>query len=241
MARALVALPGYPLRAGRVDGWRDKGIAIPEPYVSALNRSGLQEAILSPFDLTNEEAAELLAPFSGLVLAGGGDVLPSNYGQDRHQRTFATIPVRDNFELALCGAAIQLGLPLLAICRGAQVLNVQRGGTLFQHISDELPGHGKPGVEGGQDIHGIDLDAGSRVADAMGTTKASCSCHHHQAIDGLGDGLIITARSDDGVVEAVELTGDKWVVGVQWHPEDTADRDPIQQGLFDSFAKECAR
>lgn len=241
MARPLVALPGYPLRAGRIDGWRDKGIAIPEPYVAALDRSGLQEAILSPFDLMDEEATDLLAPFAGLLLAGGGDVLPSNYGHVRDERTFATIPVRDKFELALCGAAIRLGLPLLAICRGAQVLNVQRGGTLFQHISNEMSGHGKPGVEGGQDIHAIELDAGSRVAEAMGATRASCSCHHHQAIDSLGDGLTITARSPDGVVEAVELTGDSWVVGVQWHPEDTADRDPAQQSLFDAFAQECAR
>lgn len=241
MARPLVALPAYPVKAGRIDGWRDPGIAIPEPYVAALERAGAQAAVLRPVELSTADAAEVLAPFAGLLLAGGGDVLPSHYGQPRHERTYGTIPVRDDFELALCAAAIACGIPVLAICRGTQVLNVGRGGTLAQHISDDLAGHGKPGVEGGQEVHDVELDPGSRVATAMGAATAACSCHHHQAVDTLGNGLVVTARSPDGVVEAIELVGDAWVVGVQWHPEDTAATDPVQQRLFDAFVAECTR
>lgn len=241
MGRPLVALPAYPIQAGRIDGWSDSGIAIPEPYVAALQRAGAQEAVLRPVELSAADAAEVLEPFAGLLLAGGGDVVPAHYGQERHERTYGTIPVRDDFELALCAAAIARGMPILAICRGTQVLNVQRGGTLAQHIADDLTGHGKPGVEGGQEVHDVDLDPGSRVADAMAVAVAACSCHHHQAIDELGDGLVVTARSPDGVVETIELAGDAWVVGVQWHPEDTAATDPVQQRLFDTFVAECAR
>ncbi|MBM3673931.1 MAG: gamma-glutamyl-gamma-aminobutyrate hydrolase family protein [Actinobacteria bacterium] len=241
MARPLVALPAYPVKAGRVDGWRDPAVAIPEPYVGALQRAGAQEAVLGPVDLSDGEARSRLDSFDGLLLAGGGDVLPSHYGQQRDERTYGTIPVRDTFEMALCRAAIEMGLPILAICRGTQVLNVVRGGTLSQHISDEFPGHGMPGVEGGQNVHAVDLTPGTRVAGAMAVTEAACSCHHHQAIDRVGDGLTVTARSPDGIVEAVELAGETWVVAVQWHPEDTAASDPVQQRLFDTFVAQCGR
>jgi putative glutamine amidotransferase len=150
---------------------------------------------------------------------------------------------RDVFELALVRDAIERGLPTLAICRGAQVLNVALGGSLDQHITDRagLVGHGIPGVEGGAATHVLEIEPGSRLAEAMGTTAADCSSHHHQAVDRMGAGLRLTARAPDGVVEGIELDGDPWIVGAQWHPEDTAGRDPAHQALFDRFVEEATR
>ena len=111
------------------------------------------------------------------------------------------------------------------------------GGSLDQHITGRpgLLGHGTPGVEGGATLHELEIDADSRLGRAMGTTTAMCSSHHHQAVDRLGTDLRVTARAPDGIVEGVELDGDAWIVGAQWHPEDTAGRDPVQQALFDTF------
>lgn len=231
----LIALPVYPMPAGRVDGWADPAVAIQSMYVESLQRAGAQEAMLGPRHLDHVEAVAVLAHFDGLVLPGGGDVNPDRYGQARASQTYGVIALRDEFEFALCIAAIEMELPLLAICRGMQVLNVARGGTLMQHMSDAFPGHGKPGVEGGQNLHAVLVEADSRVGRAIGARTATCSCHHHQAVDRIGEGLRGTARTADGIVEAIELDGSAWVAGIQWHPEDTAASDPAQQGLFDSF------
>ena len=196
-----------------------------------------QDAILGPEELTAQQAADLVARFDGLLLLGGGDIGPSWYGQERHERTYGVIPVRDSFEHPLCAAAIDAGLPILAICRGTQVLNVVRGGTLHQHMTDDFPGHGKPGVEGGQNVHDVNIDPDSRLGAAMGVRVAACSCHHHQAVDAVGRGLRVIARSPDGVIEGLELDGDAWVVAAQWHPEDTAGTDPVQQRVFDAFVR----
>ena len=235
MPAPLIALPAYPLRAERVDGWADPAIAIQAMYVESLQRAGAQEAVLGPRHLDRIEALAMLERFDGLLLPGGGDVIPERYGADRAEQTYGTIPLRDEFEFALCHAALELGLPLFTICRGTQVLNVALGGTLHQHITDEFPGHGTPGVEGGQHVHEVNVDAETRVRTAMGSARPRASCHHHQAIARVGEGLTVTARGDDGIVEAIELPGAVWVAGVQWHPEDTAADDPAQQGLFDAF------
>jgi putative glutamine amidotransferase len=237
----LIALPAYPIPTGRVDGWADPAFAIQSMYVESLQRAGAQEAVLGPRHLDHEEALAALERFDGLVLPGGGDVTPERYGAERAPQTYGTIPLRDEFEFALCHAALERRLPLLAICRGTQVLNVALGGTLTQHITDDFPGHGTPGVEGGQDLHEIRVDAESRTGVALRTTRPQVSCHHHQAIERLGHGLRVTARGDDGIVEAVELTGEVWVTGVQWHPEDTSADDPAQQGLFDAFVGAARR
>ncbi len=232
----LIALPAYPMVAGRVDGWADPAVAIQSLYVDAIQRAGGQEAVLGPRHLDLEAARAVLAHFDGIVLPGGGDVNPERYGQAAADQTYGVSALRDEFEFQLCAAAIELSLPILAICRGTQVLNVARGGTLHQHIADDFPGHGKPGVEGGQNLHEVEAAAESRVGRALGTTRPACSCHHHQSINRLGTGLQVTARTDDGVIEAVELDGPAWVIAVQWHPEDTAAHDPAQQGLFDALA-----
>jgi len=188
-----------------------------------------------------ESSRAVLERVDALVLTGGEDVSPARYGEAPHPALGRISDERDAAEIALVQAAHELRVPTLAICRGVQILNVALGGTLTQHITDAYPGHGTPGVEGGQHVHEVTIDAESRAGVAMGAIRARCSCHHHQAVDRVGRGLRVTARGDDGIVEAVELDGPAWVTAVQWHPEDTAADDPAQQGLFDAFVASARR
>jgi putative glutamine amidotransferase len=242
-ARPLIAVPAYPVKAGRVQGWEKPGVAAPTPYVDALHRAGAQEAILMPVAIDDADAGEVLERFDGLLLIGGGDLQPAEYGQDRRDEVYGVIPHRDRFEVALARAAVARGIPTLAICRGHQVLNVALGGSLDQHITgrEGLVHHGTPGVESGASVHDLELAPGSRLAEAMGVTHASCSSHHHQAVERTGDGLCVTARAPDGVIEGIEVDGDGWIVGAQWHPEDTAAADPAHQRLFDTFVRQAAQ
>lgn len=244
MAAPLVAVPAYHLEAGRVTKWRHGGIASPSGYIESLHRAGARGAVLMPEEIDAGDAGALLERFDGLLLLGGGDVEPARYGQERGDEVYGVLPRRDTFELALVEAVIARGLPVLAICRGHQVLNVALGGTLDQHVPDRGGDvlHGTPGGDAEPVLHDVDVQHGSRLAAALGTTRASVSSHHHQAVEKLGDGLEAVAWADDGIVEGIELVdGDAWVVGVQWHPEDTAATDPVQQRLFDTFAQECRR
>ena len=236
----LIAVPAYPVKKGRVEGWVTPAVAAPDTYLYALRRAGAQEAVLMPDELDDREARELLDRFDGLLLLGGGDLDPETYGQARAEETYGVIGRRDGFELPLVRAAVERGIPTLAICRGHQVLNVALGGTLEQHITSGDVSHGLPGVEGGHATHDVRVQEGSRLATALGTTRASVSSHHHQAVEKLGDGLEAVAWADDGVVEGVERDGDAWIVGAQWHPEDTAADDPIQQRLFDAFVEQAS-
>jgi putative glutamine amidotransferase len=237
----LIAVPAYLLEQGRVTKWDDAAVASPARYIAALHRAGAQEAIVMPVQVNDDAPDRLLARVDGLLLLGGGDLEPGTYGQERHERAYGISAVRDAFELALARAAVARGVPTLAICRGHQILNVALGGTLDQHITDRLPGHGRPGLERGAELHDLDVEPGSRLGRALGVTRARCSSHHHQAVDRLGRGLHATAWAEDGVVEGIELESDVWVVGAQWHPEDTAGDDPVQQRLFDTFVAESAR
>ena len=240
--KPLIAVPAYAVRPGRIEGWLDAGVAVPAPYIAALKRAGAQEAVLMPEEIGPLDAEEMLEHFDGLLLLGGPDLDPATYGADPDPNVYGVNQTRDIFELALMRAALERGMTTLAICRGAQLLNVALGGSLDQHITDRpgLIGHGIPGVEGGASLHPLELEPGSRLAVAMGTTHAECSSHHHQAVDRMGAGLKLTARAPDGIVEGIELDGDPWIVGAQWHPEDTAGRDPIQQALFDAFVRESS-
>jgi putative glutamine amidotransferase len=241
MGVPLVAIPAYGLRPGRVKGWRSGAFAVPESYVGALRRAGLWPVIVpgpSP-----ERPEELLAPFFGLMLAGGGDVDPQRYGAKTHPSTYGIDPGRDDLELALIGAALASGLPVLAICRGMQVLNVACGGTLCQHLPD-LKGsvvHGDP-TKDMWVLHDVEIAPGSRLAAAVGLgCLQDCASRHHQGIERerLGEGLQPVAWGEDGLVEAVEPDkGSGWVTAVQWHPEATAAEDKAQQALFDAFAEQ---
>ena len=232
----LVAIPTFQLLAGRVLGWERGAYAVPETYLGPLRRAGARPVLLPP--TTVDSGEELLVPFSGLLLAGGGDVDPARYGADPHPDVYGTDSQRDGAEILLARAAMSMGVPTLAICRGLQVLNVACGGTLHQHLP-ELPGmrlHGHP-ITGQAVLHDVRIAGGSRLAEACGSEPLRCTSHHHQGIDRLAEELVPVAWSDDGLVEGVERAGPDggWLVGVQWHPEITSAEDSRQQALFDSF------
>ena len=242
MIRPLVAITSRHLKPGRIKSWSAGAVALPRGYTEALARAGAQPVLFPPTDLDDErDGRDVLAPFAGLVLAGGADVDPARYGQEPHPSVYGIDHVLDRFEFSLLDAALERDIPVLAICRGHQVLNVALGGTLDQHITDR-PGllvHGDPanGPGGGVE-HEVSIEPGTKLAAALGTTRCTVRSHHHQAVDELSPKAIATAWSDDGVNEGFELP-DGWVVSVQWHPEVTAGEDPVQQRLFDAFVSAC--
>jgi putative glutamine amidotransferase len=238
--RPLVAVVGYHLGDDRVARWPRGGYGVPAPFVDRLRIAGARTAILSPGEEGDPE--ELLASFDGLVLVGGGDVEPARYAAvPDADHVYGVEPDRDELEIGLLLAADRMALPTLCICRGIQVMNVAFGGTLHQHLP-AMPGlleHGVP-VANTQTMHDVGADPGSRLLATAGVDVLRCSSHHHQGIDRIGDGLVVTGRSDDGLVEAIEREVDDpytqvWMVGIQWHPEDTASEDPAQQALFDAI------
>jgi gamma-glutamyl-gamma-aminobutyrate hydrolase PuuD len=235
-AAPLVAVVAYHLRPGRVDHWRAGGYAVPEPYVGAVRRGGGVPELVLPGDPRTPR--DLLARFDALLLAGGGDVEPWRFGQEPHERLTGIEPDRDALEIDAILEADRRGLPALCVCRGMQVLNVAFGGSLVQHLPDHagFQPHATPGA-GDPLLHDVEVAAGSRVALATGARVLSCSSHHHQGVERVGDGLVATGHSGDGLVEALEREGEGWIVGVQWHPEDTAATDPLQQRLFDTLVE----
>jgi len=207
--------------------WTTPAHLLPREYADAVQRAGGIAVILPPDPRAADHPEELLDLLDGLILAGGADVDPAAYGQEPHPATVNTNPERDDFEIALAQAAIARDLPFLGICRGMQVLNVARGGTLLQHLPDS---HGhedhrrSPGSFDNSD-HQVRLQAGSLAARAAGEESHRTLSHHHQGVDCIGDGLVVTGHSElDDLPEAVELPGHRFVLGVQWHPEVTRDK-----------------
>jgi putative glutamine amidotransferase len=229
----LVAVTGR--RLGDTKKWPYAGAsAIPRAYLDAVVRAGGQPVVVDP----TGDLVPLLDRVDALVLSGGPDIDPACYGEEQHADVYGVDRAADEAELALARAAVERATPTLAICRGLQVMNVALGGTLHQHIPD-LPGierHGRPGEAGGGWEHGIDVLPESLLASVFGTTRVTGSCHHHQAVGKVGAGLRVTATADDAIVEGVEVDG-TWLLAVQWHPEDTAGHDPVQQRLFDALVE----
>lgn len=239
----LVAVPTYHVPRGDVRGWTSDAYALPRTYVSALKRAGAWPVLLPGPDPGPPD--DVLAPFAGLLLAGGGDLEPRRYGGPDHPEIYGVDPDRDEIELDLFHAARRRGIPVLAICRGFQLVNVACGGTLRQHLPDEELSvtHGQP-IIGTSTFHPVRLEPGTRAARVLGGDVVErCLSHHHQGVQRVGDGLRPVGWSDDGLVEAVEPEdpASGWLLAVQWHPEMTADEDPQQQALFDAFAAEVRR
>jgi putative glutamine amidotransferase len=197
--------------------WHRPAVLLPAAYVDRLSEAGAVPVLLPP---VGGGAAEVVDRLDAVVLAGGGDLAPATYGGSSHPNVYGVNPARDDTELAVAAAADERGLPILAICRGLQVLNVLRGGTLHPHLPDVVGHEGHSGGQGDYGRHQVTVTAGSRLAGAMGppATRWDVATHHHQAVDRLGRGLVVVARADDGTVEAVEDPG-RFIVGVQWHPE----------------------
>lgn len=235
MPRPLVAIPTYHLAEGRVRGWVTGGFGLPERYVQALRRAGARPVLLPAPD--PDDAAEVLAAFDAVILAGGGDVDPGRYDGAHHPAVYGVDTDRDALELALARGALEARVPTLAVCRGMQVVNVAFGGTLLPHLPDieGLRAHGSP-VGGTSATHDVKAEGGSRLEEVCGSVVRDCVSHHHQAVDRIGDGLVPVAWSDDGLVEAVEPDDhDGFYLAVQWHPEMSAAGDRVQQALFDGL------
>ncbi|MGW1321335.1 gamma-glutamyl-gamma-aminobutyrate hydrolase family protein [Streptomyces antibioticus] len=200
----------------------------------AVWRAGGEPVTLHPAD--PDGAAARLARFDALLLPGGGDLAPYRYGATgTHAAVYDVDDLQDAFDLAAARAALAAGLPLLAICRGLQVVNVALGGTLEQDM-------GGPGLDHRHRTHPVRIASGTPLAAAVGQEKADVSCYHHQRVDRPGTGLTVTATAEDGTVEALGLPAARgWFTAVQWHPEDTAHQDPAQQGLFDALVAAARR
>lgn len=230
MTLPLIAIPGR--RSDSAARLRTPVVAAGRFYVDAVQRAGGIPVVIPP----NEDEAAVRSAVDrcdGMVLLGGGDVDPRNYGQTERAELYGVDPFLDSFEINAVRHAISRDIPVLAVCRGHQVLNVALGGSLVQHL---------PTTDDHRDtMHSVNVVAGSRVASAMGTTSPLVHSFHHQAIDTVASGLTVVATADDGTIEAVELGSARWVVGVQWHPEDTADTDPANQGLFGALVAAAGR
>lgn len=199
--------------------WDVRASFLPLIYFEAITSAGGIAVLLPPQSVDDEIAARVLDRLDGLVVTGGKDVDPARYGQARHPQTDEPRSDRDAWEFALLAGALRRGIPVLGICRGAQVLNVALGGTLHQHLPDVL-GHSRH--QAGNAVFTtstVTTVPGTRLASLIGDSSDE-QCYHHQAIAKLGDGLIVSARDADGVIEAVELPGAAFVVAVQWHPEE---------------------
>jgi putative glutamine amidotransferase len=204
--------------------WDRAAALVPDTYVSSVASAGARPVLLPPADLDDPAAAAVCAvgALDALVLVGGGDLDPACYGADPHPETNGVDPRRDASERALLDAALSAGKPVLAICRGMQLLNVYLGGTLVQHLPDATGSTAhRPDAGCFSDVE-IRTEPGSITAKVLGPS-AVVRCSHHQAVDTLGAGLGVGATAFDGLVEAIELPGAPFVVGVQWHPEEELD------------------
>ncbi len=210
------------LEQARWGVWDSPAALSPVGYTNAVQRAGGLALLIPPDPQLVKDPDEMLDLLDGLLLAGGSDIGPSRYGRTPHPETSGIVPERDAVELALASGAFERDLPVLGICRGMQVINVARGGTLVQHLPD-LVGHGdhrrNPGSFDGSE-HDVTLDPGSLAARATGEHLHVTMSHHHQGVEVIGEGLVVTGRSTlDDLPEAIEAPARTYVLGVQWHPE----------------------
>lgn len=224
--RPMVALLGR--WADSADSFSRPVVAGGRLYLEAIARAGGAPAVVPPTD-DAELLEATLSHCDAVVLAGGADVNPRLFGESAHPSVYGVDDQLDRFEIAAVHAAARHDLPVLAVCRGLQVMNVAFGGTLIQDL-ENTDQH--KGVE-----HEVRLRGDSRCAAAIGAATCTGYSWHHQAIARLADDLVPTGWSDDGVIESVEHGAATWMVGVQWHPEITAARDPSQQALFDELVR----
>ncbi|HUK70166.1 MAG TPA: gamma-glutamyl-gamma-aminobutyrate hydrolase family protein [Streptosporangiaceae bacterium] len=225
-SRPLIGITSH-LEPARWGDWVREAVVAPASYARAVHRAGGIPVVLPP--IPGDGLTDIVRALGGLVLSAGGDIDPGLYGQQAQERTGDPDSRRDRFEFSIIRAAIEARLPFLAISRGMQVLNVALGGTLIQHLP-AFVGHDRhapgPGHAGG---HGIRISSEGNLASILGTT-VTVTANHHQAVHRLGTGLVAVAWADDQIVEAVELPGHPFGIGVQWRPEDGDD-----PRLFEAF------
>lgn len=225
-ARPLIAVIGR--RAPSVDILRFSATVAAEAMCEAVYAAGGEPAVFhGPARRTVAGLGERLSAFGGVLLPGGADLSPERYGQERAPETEEPSAFQDAFDLAVASCVVELGLPTLAVCRGMQVLNVALGGSLVQHLSESSVGH-----RNGH--HEVAPVPGTRLHQVVGAHRFTVSSYHHQAVDRLGEGLVVTAVSDDGCIEALEHHHAN-VIAVQWHPEDLHATSRHDAALFDDL------
>jgi putative glutamine amidotransferase len=235
--RPVVGITSYAPEQVSWGAWEVPAALVPLAYVDAIEHAGGRPVIVPPSD---EGVEETLDALDGLLLSGGEDIDPTHYGADPHPETAGVRPDRDRAELALLQGALARDMPVLAVCRGSQVLNVARGGDLVQHLP-EVVGHEQhkhtPGVFAD---HEVELKAESRVGELLGS-RAPVKSHHHQGFGTIGDGLVEVAWAEDGTVEALEDPSKRFAVGVLWHPEEGEDFALFQRLVDEARAYRAER
>jgi putative glutamine amidotransferase len=214
MSTPVIGITTYVTQA-RWSHWDAEAALVPASYVSALERAGARAVLIPPSDHGVEET---LAALDGLVFSGGADLDPDLYDQEPHDETVGVQPERDKAELALLEGALARDMPVLAVCRGSQVLNIARGGDLVQHLPDVVGDDKHKHTPGAFADHDVTFEAGTRLAALLGE-GAPVKSHHHQGFGRVGDGLRIAAHAEDGTIEAVEDPSHRFAFGVLWHPE----------------------
>jgi putative glutamine amidotransferase len=219
-------------------------VAVTETYVQAV-RLGAGAPVIVPPHLEEAELGSIFEHLDGLVLSGGGDVLPAAFGEEDSGLLWSVDERRDRTELALARWALTEGLPLLAICRGLQVLNVAAGGTLIQDIPTQVAHALTHSTVAGRPIavvaHTVDVAPGSRLAALFRAGELGVNSAHHQAVKAVGAGLVVTARAPDGIIEGLEQPDHPFCVGVQWHPEAMVERYPTMRRPFEALVEAAQR
>ena len=236
MARPVVGITAYAENA-RFGAWEVPTALVPLSYVQAVEDAGGRALVLPP---SEDGVEETLGVLDGLVLSGGADLDPALYGEAPHQATFGVDPARDRAELALLRGALERDMPVLAVCRGSQVLNVALGGDLDQHIPDLLGHESHKQTPGTFSDHPVELVPGTRLAELLGD-HVDVKSHHHQGFRHTGAGLRGAARADDGTLEAIEDPSRRFALGVLWHPEAGEDRRLFEALVEEARAYRAAR
>ena len=229
MARPVIGITTYVTPA-RWSNWELEAALVPADYVRAVERAGGRALLVPP---SHDGVEETLESLDGLIFSGGSDLDPELYGQEAHAETSDVVRNRDTAELALLEAALERDMPVLAICRGSQVLNVARGGDLVQHLPDVVGDEKHKHTPGTFADHDVSVEDGSRLASVLGE-RAPVKSHHHQGFGKVGEGLRVVAHAEDGTIEAVEDPTRRFVLGVLWHPEAGEDAR-----LFEELIREA--
>jgi putative glutamine amidotransferase len=219
--------------------WDVSASFLPANYFQGVTAAGGIAVLLPPQPVDPAAARRVLDGLDGLLITGGNDIDPAVYGQQPHPNTDAPGRARDAWEFALLEGALRRGLPVLGICRGAQVLNVAFGGTLHQHLPDVLGHTGHRAGNAKFTSLPVRTVAGTRLAGLLGES-VEVRCYHHQAVDKVGEGLVVSAWDADGVVEALEAPGDAFVLAVQWHPEECLDDLRLFSAIVDAARSHAA-
>jgi gamma-glutamyl-gamma-aminobutyrate hydrolase PuuD len=229
MSKPVIGITTY-LTPARFGVWEDETALIPAAYVRAIEAAGGRPLLVPP---STDGIDETLDRLDGLLFSGGSDLDPELYGQDAHPETNGIVPERDRAEIALLRAALERDMPVLAVCRGSQVLNVALGGDLVQHLPDVIGDEKHKHTPGEFADHEVNLEPGTRVQKILGD-HAPVKSHHHQGYGRLGTGLRESARADDGTIEALEDPERRFAIGVLWHPEAGEDF-----ALFEALVEEA--